>query len=159
MRNRTHLWWGYPLSTLCVVLDIFPRSYSYLGDFEVPLVLPSFRHCYTSHTVDPSYNCPLENWLYWGDLSFLIYVSQAVLAQVILLVSCAGRGRTTQLLYELKLRAAIIGYTPSFVVCGSLKPLLGKTYLATFSSSFILPLTFLHFGLYSLWSVLLCALD
>ena len=44
-------------------------------------------------------------------------------------VSWPCRGQTTQLLYVLKLRATIIGYEPSVVVYGSLKPLLAETYL------------------------------
>ena len=44
-------------------------------------------------------------------------------------VSWPGRGWTTQSLYALKLRATIIGYEPPLVVYGSLKPLLGETYL------------------------------
>ena len=44
------------------------------------------------------------------------------------------------MLYELKLRATIIGYIPPLVVYGILKPLLGKTKPPTFNSSLILPL-------------------
>ena len=44
-------------------------------------------------------------------------------------MSWLGRGRTTQSLYVLKLRDTIIGYEPLLVVYGSLKPLLGETYL------------------------------
>ena len=59
------------LSTLYVAPNIFLGSYSYLGDFEVPLVLSSFRLFYLAHTVDPTYDCSPEHWLCWGDLSFL----------------------------------------------------------------------------------------
>ena len=50
-------------------------------------------------------------------------------AEVILQVSWPGRGVTAQSLYALNLRATIIGYEPSLVVYGILKPLLGDTYL------------------------------
>ena len=50
-------------------------------------------------------------------------------AGVILWVSQLGWGRTAQSLYALKLRATIIGYVPPLVVYGSLKLLLGETYL------------------------------
>ena len=49
--------------------------------------------------------------------------------EVIMQVSSPGRGRTTQMIYALKLRATIIGYETPLVVYGSLKPLLGETYL------------------------------
>ena len=61
-------------------------------------------------------------------------------AGVILQVSQPGWGRTTQSLYALKMRATIIGYVPLLVVYGSLKPLLGETYLLHSGSSLILPL-------------------
>ena len=44
-------------------------------------------------------------------------------------MSRQGLGRTAQSLYALKLRATIIGYVPPLFVYGSLKPLLGETYL------------------------------
>ena len=44
-------------------------------------------------------------------------------------MSQLGWGQTTQSLYALKLRATIIGYVPLLVVYGSLKHLLGETYL------------------------------
>ena len=56
-------------------------------------------------------------------------ISRGYSAGVILRVSRPGWGRTTQSLYTLKLRATIIGYVPPLVVYGSLKPLLGETYL------------------------------
>ena len=56
-------------------------------------------------------------------------LSRGYFAEVILQVSRPGWGRTTQSLYALKLRAKIIGYEPPLVVYGSLKPLLGETYL------------------------------
>ena len=56
-------------------------------------------------------------------------ISRGYFAGVILRVSQPGWGRTTQSLYALKLRATIIGYVSPLVVYGSLKPLLGKTYL------------------------------
>ena len=55
----------------CWSLDIFLGSHSYLRDFEVPLVLSSFRICCLSHTVDAIYNYLHKHWLYWGDLSFI----------------------------------------------------------------------------------------
>ena len=56
-------------------------------------------------------------------------LSRGYFVGVILRVCWPGRGRTSQLLYALKLRATIIGYEPPLVVYGSLKPLLGETYL------------------------------
>ena len=56
-------------------------------------------------------------------------LSRGYFAEVILQVSWIGRGRKTQSLYALKLRATIIGYVPSLVVYGSFKPLVGETYL------------------------------
>ena len=67
-------------------------------------------------------------------------------AAVILRVSQLGWGRTAQSFYMLKLRATIIGYVPPLVVYGSLKPLLGETYLlhsgAHLSSSCLLAFGF-----------------
>ena len=120
---------GQPLATLCAASKIFPGYYSYLGDFEVPLVLWSFGLCYPNHTVDTTCDFPPEHWIYQGDLSFLTQVSQGVLAEVIPQVSQPGRGRTTQTLYVLNLRATIIGYIPPLVVYGSFEPLLGEKYL------------------------------
>ena len=56
-------------------------------------------------------------------------ISRGYYIGVILRVSQPGWGRKTQSLYVLKLRATIIGYVPLLVVYGSLKPLLGETYL------------------------------
>ena len=56
-------------------------------------------------------------------------ISRGYFAGVILQVSWPGRGQTAQPLYALKLRAIIIGYEPLLVLYGSLKPLLGETYL------------------------------
>ena len=56
-------------------------------------------------------------------------ISRGYFAGVILQVSQLGWGRTAQSLYELNLRATIVGYVPPLVVYGSLKPLLGETYL------------------------------
>ena len=56
-------------------------------------------------------------------------ISRGYFAGVILRVSWPGWGRTAQSLYALKMRATIISYVPTLVVCGSLKPLLGETYL------------------------------
>ena len=50
-------------------------------------------------------------------------------AGVILWVYRPGWGQIAQSLYALMLRATIIGYLPMLVVYGSLKPLLGETYL------------------------------
>ena len=62
-------------------------------------------------------------------LFFLPSLLRVYFAKVILQVSWPGRGRTSQSLYVLKLRATIIGYIPPLVVYGSFEPLLGKTYL------------------------------
>ena len=51
-------------------------------------------------------------------------ISRGYFTGVILRVSWPGRGRTTQSLYVLKLRATIIGYIPPLVVYGSFEPLL-----------------------------------
>ena len=66
-------------------------------------------------------------------------------------MSWLGRGQTAPSLYELKLRATIIGYTPPLVVYGSLEPLLSETYMlhsgAHLSSpwlAFILAIDFLR---------------
>ena len=56
-------------------------------------------------------------------------LSRGYFAEVILQVSWLGRGQTTHSLYVLKLRATIISYEPLIVVYGSIKPLLGETYL------------------------------
>ena len=56
-------------------------------------------------------------------------LSRGYFTEFILEVSWIGRGWTSQSLYVLKLRATIIGYEPLLVVYGSLKSLLGKTYL------------------------------
>ena len=62
-------------------------------------------------------------------LASLPRISKGYFAGVILWVSQPGWGRTTQSLYMLNLRATIIGYIPTLVVYGSLKPLLGETYM------------------------------
>ena len=56
-------------------------------------------------------------------------LSRGYFTGVILWVSRPGRGRTSQSLYALKLRATIIGYIPLLVVYWSFEPLLGETYL------------------------------
>ena len=56
-------------------------------------------------------------------------ISRGYFAGVILQVSRPGWVRTAQSLYTLKLRATIIGYVPQLFVYGSLKTLLGETYL------------------------------
>ena len=56
-------------------------------------------------------------------------LSMGYFTEVISQVSWPGRGRTTQSLYALNLRANIIGYKPHLVLYGILKPLLGETYL------------------------------
>ena len=66
-------------------------------------------------------------------------LSMGYFVEVILQVSWPGRGQTTQSLYVLKLRDTIIGYKPPLVVYGSLKPLLGETYLLHLGAH-ILPL-------------------
>ena len=58
------------------------------------------------------------------NLVSLPRLSRGYFVEVIMHVS-----RTAQSLYVLKLRAIIIGYEPLLVVYGSLKPLLGETYL------------------------------
>ena len=75
---------------------------------------------------------------------------------VILQVSRAGWGQTTQSLYALKLRATIIGYEPPFVVYGSLKPLLGETYLLHSGAHISYPWFSYDLGLYFL-RCMLCA--
>ena len=72
-------------------------------------------------------------------------ISRGYFAGVILWVSYPGWGRTAQSLYALKLRATIIGYIPLLVVYGSLKPLLGKTYLLHSGAHLSSP-CFLAFG-------------
>ena len=59
----------------------------------------------------------------------LTKISRGYFARVILWVSQIGWSWTAQSLYALKLRATIIGYRPLLVMYGSLKPLLGETYL------------------------------
>ena len=56
-------------------------------------------------------------------------ISRGYFAGVILWVFWLGWGHTAQSLYALKMRATIIGYVPPLIVYGSLKPLLGETYL------------------------------
>ena len=79
-------------------------------------------------------------------------------AGVILRVSRPGWGRTAQSLYALKLRATIIGYIPPLIVYGSLKPLLGETYLlhsgAHLSSPFYLHLALDFISDYSVHDIL-----
>ena len=65
---------------------------------------------------------------------------------VIMRESQLGWGRTTQLLYALKIRATIIGYVPMLVLYGSLKPLLSETYL-------------LHLGAHLSYPWFSCCLD
>ena len=66
-------------------------------------------------------------------------ISRGYFARVILQVSRPGWGQTAQSLYALKLRATIIGYVPPLVVYGSLKPLLGETYLLHFGDHLSYP--------------------
>ena len=56
-------------------------------------------------------------------------LSRGYFIEVILQVSWLGRGWTTEFLYELRMRATIIGYVPPLVVYGSFETLLGETYL------------------------------
>ena len=76
-------------------------------------------------------------------------LSRGYFVEVILQVSCLGRGRTAQSLYELKLRATIVCYEPPLVVNGSLKPLLGETYLLHLGDHISYP-CFLAISLYIL---------
>ena len=66
-------------------------------------------------------------------------------AGVILRVSRPGWGGTAQFPYALNLRATIIGYVPPLVVYGSLKPLLGETYLLHSGAHLSIP-CLLEFG-------------
>ena len=66
-------------------------------------------------------------------------ISRGYFAGVTLRVSRPGWGRTTQSLYALKLRDTIIGYVPLLIVYGSLKPLLGETYLLHLGSHLSYP--------------------
>ena len=108
---------------------IFPRSYSYLGAFEVPIGAFELRY-FLPFTYGRS-RLRLFAWALvivgWPYLSYLGIIG--VLTEVILWVSWTGRGRTAQSLYALKLRATIIGYVPPLVVYVSLKTLLCETYL------------------------------
>ena len=61
-------------------------------------------------------------------------------------LSQPGRGRTTQSLYALKLRATIIGHTLLLVVYGSLSPLLGETYMLHLGAHLSSFLSCVHLG-------------
>ena len=108
----------------CVAPEIFPRLYSYLGDLlrvSGFATLPIWSILLATICLSIDY---IE-----VTLVALPSISRGCFVGVILRVSQSGWGRTAQLLYALKLRATIIGYVPLLVVYGSLKPLLGKTYL------------------------------
>ena len=107
-----------------VASEIFLGLYSYLG---APLRVSGFATL-------PIWSIPpmtirLSIGYIEVTLVALPRLSRGYFAGVILQVSRPGWGQTAQLLYVLKLRATIIGYEPALVVYGSLKPLLGETYL------------------------------
>ena len=107
-----------------VAPEIFPGLYSYLGDLSRVLGFATL----------PIWSIPPATVRLSIDyievtLVALPRISRGYFAGVILWVSRPSSSRTAQLLYVLKLRATIIGYVPPLVVYGSLKPLLGETYL------------------------------
>ena len=108
---------------------IFPGSYLYLGDFEVPLVLSIFGLCYPTHTIDPSCDYLREHWLYLGDLKlpYLCITGGTCRSYSVSVLARYGSESTT--LYALRPRGTIICYTPPLIVYGILTPLLGETYL------------------------------
>ena len=80
-------------------------------------------------------------------------ISRVYFAGVILRVSRPGWGWIAQSLYALKLRATIIGYIPLLIMYGSLKPLLGETYLLHSGANLSYPLL-LVFGFRFYWCIL-----
>ena len=104
--------------------EIFPGLYSYLGALSRVLgfsTLPIW-------SIPPVTICLSIDYIEVTLVS-LPRISRGYFVGVILQVSRIGWGQTTHSLYALKLRAAIIGYVPPPIVYGSLKPLLGETYL------------------------------
>ena len=105
-------------------LDIFPGFYSYLRALLRVLsfaTLPIWSILPVTICLSIAY---IE-----VTLVALPRISRGYSTGVILRVSWPGWGWKAQSLYLLKLRATIIGYVPPLVVYGSLKPLLGNTYL------------------------------
>ena len=105
-------------------MEIFPGLYSYFGALSrvsgfATLPIQSIPPATVRLSID----------YFEVTLVDLPRILRGYFAGVILRVSRPSWGQKTQSLYVLKLRATIIGYVPSLVVYGSLKPLLGETYL------------------------------
>ena len=107
-----------------VAPEIFPGLYSYLGAVSIVLGFSTLP----IRSIPPV-TVHLSIDYIKVTLVSLPRLLRGYFAGVILWVSRPGRGQTAQSLYVLKLRATIIGYEPPLVVYGSLKPLLGETYL------------------------------
>ena len=126
---------GISLGHFLWVPKIFLGLYSYMGAFEVFIGAPlGYQLCFQDLGFSslPIWFIPrLSTWalviLRWPYFPYLGI--EGAFAEVILQVSWLGRGQIAQSLYVLKLRATIIGYEPLLVVYGSLKPILGETYL------------------------------
>ena len=133
---------------------IFPGLYSYMGALSrvsafatLPIwsILPATVHLSIDY---------IE-----VTLVALPRISRGYFAGVILQVSRSGWGRTTKSLYALKLRATIIGYVHPLVVYGSLKPLLGETYLLHSGAHLSYPwLLVFGFRFFFYWWLLECTL-
>ena len=107
-----------------VAPKILPGLYSYLGDL-------SRVSCFATLPIWSILPTTFHRSIDYIEVTLVALprISRGYSAGVILRVSQPGWGRTAQSLYVLKLRATIIGYVPPLVVYGSLKPLLGETYL------------------------------
>ena len=117
-----------------VAPEIFPGLYLYLGDLSRVLGFATL----------PIQSIPPMIFYLSIDyievtLVALPRISRGYFTGVILWVSRPSLGWTAQLLYALNLRATIIGYVPPLVVYGSLKPLLGETYLLHLGAHFSYP--------------------
>ena len=119
---------------------IFPGLYSYLG----ALSRVSGFATLPIRSIPPATVCLIFDYIE-VTLVALPRILRGYFAGVILRVSRLGWGRTAQSLYALKMRATIIGYVPLLVVYGSLKPLLGETYLLHSGAHLSYP-CFLAFG-------------
>ena len=124
MRQCWRLLIGMTPSHNWVAPKIFLGLYSYLGDLlrvsgfatlPIRLILPANVHLSIGYIEVTLVSLPR--------------LSRGYFVEVILWVSWPGWGWTSQAIYVLKLRATIIGYKPLIVVYGSIKPLLGETYL------------------------------
>ena len=115
---------GMTLGHFLWATEIFPRLYLYLGALSR---VSSFATL-PIRLIPPA---TIRLSIYYIEVTLVAIprLSRGYFAGVILQVSRPGRGRIAQSLYALKLRATIIGYVPPLVVYGSLKPLLGETYL------------------------------